>query len=671
MKILMLTESMERGGAETHVLTLASELTLMGHAVCVASGGGVLVPALLERGVSHVNLPLGSHSPKDVLKCRRVLRMMLKRGCFDIVHSHSRLASVIVSGLAKKYGAGFVCTVHARFRVTSLRRRFSKWGRYTVAVSEDLKQYLIEEYGKAPENITVIANGVDQELFFPVERESDGKMRIAFLSRLDSDCSLGARLLCEIAPRLCRLRADIEIIIGGAGRELSSICELARNAECELGYSCIKCVGEVTDVPRFMRSCDIFVGVSRAAIEAGLCGRSVVLCGNEGFFGEICEDNFEDALATNFCARGEKEGVADDLYLSLKLLLAESKKERRARASRLRELFLLNCSAHACAEQAVEVYLRASKKKEQGARGTLLCGYYGFGNMGDDILLRSAIERARCEYPDGGLCALTLGGRRDSDWFGVPCARRSSPIAILREIARCRRLIFGGGTLLQCDTSLRSMIYYAALLVTAKIMRRECILWGNGLGRADGWLARRILRMALACCDMIEVRDACSYALAKHLAPRARVVQNKDLAERKVCVYSSPRRAEYLLRRVLGHRQNRFIVAIPRARRQGKEIADLLVELARKRAEGYSILMIPMCEREDGVICKEMCAALGARMLSGLCFDDLVMIARRSEAVYSMRYHGLVAARLAGVSFVGIGDDDKISRYCSENGGGR
>ena len=670
MNILMLTESMERGGAETHVLTLASELARNGHSVCVASGGGALVDALCARGVSHVNLPLGSHSPSDILKCRHVLRKMLRKGSFDIVHSHSRLASVIVSGLAKKYGAGFVCTVHARFRVTPLRRRFAKWGRYTVAVSEDLKQYLVEEYGKAPENITVIANGVDQELFLPDERDSDGKMRIAFLSRLDVDCALGAQLLCEIAPRLCRLRSDIEIIIGGAGSELSSIRDLANSTEREIGHACIKCVGEVVDVPQFMRSCDIFVGVSRAAIEAGLCGRSVVLCGNEGFLGEICEDNFDYALAANFCARGEKKSVANDLYLSLKTLISEPENERRARAERVRELFLANCSAHACAEQTAEVYMRSFKKRGQRTRGTLLCGYYGFGNMGDDILLRSAIERARYEYPDDQVRALTLGGRRDRDRFGIPCARRSSPIAILPEISRCRRLIFGGGTLLQCDTSLRSMIYYAALLIMAKMMGRECILWGNGLGRADGWLSRRILRSALARCDMIEARDAHSYALAKHFATEARVVLEKDLAERKTCVFSSHQWAGYLLRRALGEKRNKFIVAIPRARRCDNDIAALSVELARKREEGFAILIIPMCEREDAALCDAMCGALGAATVRGICFDDLVMIARRSACVYSMRYHGLVAARLAGVRFVGIGEDDKISRYCSENGGG-
>lgn len=670
MKILMLTESMGRGGAETHVLTLASLLARSGHAVYVASGGGALVDALGASGVSHVDLPLGSHSPFDILKCRRVLRRMLGGGGFDIVHSHSRLASVIASGLAKKYGVGLVCTVHARFRVTPLRRRIAKWGRYTIAVSEDLKQYLVEEYAKAPENITVIPNGVDRDVFYPGDRDSNDKMRIAFLSRLDDDSSLGAHLLCEIAPRLCRLRSDIEIIIGGAGSELPLIRERAHSVEREIGHECIRCVGEIADVPQFMRGCDIFVGASRAAIEAGLCGISVVLCGNEGFFGEIRGENFEDALSTNFCARGEKESSADDLYLSIEALASEAENERRARAAEVRELLLTNCSAQACAEQTAEVYMRSLVTGEQRKRGTLLCGYYGFGNMGDDILLRSAIERARREYPGKSVRALTRGGRSDSDRFCIPCARRSSSIAVLRELFICQRLIFGGGTLLQCDTSLRSMIYYAALLIMAKMIGRECILWGNGLGRADGWLSQKILRSALACCNMIEVRDIRSYALAKRLACEERAALDRDLAERKAWVCSSTRRAEYLLRRALGEKRNKFIVVIPRARHCYNDIAALSAELFRKRTEGFSVLMIPMCERDDAALCNAMCAAVGAATVRGICFDDLVMIARRSACVYSMRYHGLVAARLAGVPFIGIGEDDKIIGYCSENGGG-
>ena len=48
---------------------------------------------------------------------------------------------------------------------------------------------------------------------------------------------------------------------------------------------------------------------------------------------------------------------------------------------------------------------------------------------------------------------------------------------------------------------------------------------------------------------------------------------------------------------------------------------------------------------------------------------DIIALMRGAEVVCSMRYHALVLAHVAGASFVGIGDDQKIKSFCSEYGG--
>ena len=58
MKILMLCDSMDCGGAETHVLTLSSALVARGHEVYIVSRGGRLVKELLRAGVKHLTLQL-------------------------------------------------------------------------------------------------------------------------------------------------------------------------------------------------------------------------------------------------------------------------------------------------------------------------------------------------------------------------------------------------------------------------------------------------------------------------------------------------------------------------------------------------------------------------------------------------------------------------------------
>ena len=669
MNILLLTDTLDMGGAETHVLTLAGELKRLGHSVTVCSGGGRLASKLRRISVRHIRLPLGSRAPLDMLLCRAALKKLLKAKKFDTVHSHSRLASFLVSDLAKRYGALFVSTAHARFKLTPLRRRLSRWGDHTVAVGEDLKQYLVEQYRLCPENISVIPNGVDPNVFvLKTDQAQKEHLRIAFLSRLDSDCSLGAELLCRIAPRLCKEHQNIEIVIGGGGSELCRIRSLAQRANKGIGRDAVKCLGQIRDVPSLMQSCDLLVGVSRVAIEGGLCGASIVLCGNEGFLGEITESNFGYALASNFCARGCEIPSSETLYNSISSILCRTHDERVASAMRMRELFLSNCASSVCSEMTERIYQSHQIKRIRQRGGTLLCGYYGYSNMGDDALLRASIDRARKEFGDP-IRALTKNGKQDSGRFGIPCASRSSPITVFRQIANCRRLILGGGTLLQTETSKRSFLYYASLLLLAKAMKKDRILLANGIGQIDGRLCRAIFKKALSGCQYIELRDKRSQKILKRLLPEESAYLACDLTESNPKNSCTECRAEYLLLRAKIDRSTRFALAIPKAKADKGDIQRLARELKEIKRSGIEILIVPMYERQDLGLCEHLCKILGARLMRGICFDDLCVIAGRSKRVLSMRYHGLVAAHLAGVKFSGVGRDTRLLDYCLENGG--
>lgn len=667
MRIFMLCDSMRIGGAQTHVLTLCEGLTVRGEEVTLVSGGGELAEKLCEIGVGHITLPLGSHSLLDIMKCRRRIRAILRRGEFDIIHSHSRLASALVCGIARRYRIPLVTTVHARFSSTPLRRRLSRWGDLSVAVSQDLKQYLVEVYGVAPENVRVIHNGVDASRFCP--RKRSGALTVGFLSRLDGDSSLGAELLCRLAPELCRRTGELRILIGGGGEERERIGRLAAKANALIGRECVVCCGAIGDVHSFLNSCDIFVGVSRAAIEAALCCSAVVLCGNEGFFGTLSPENFSVALKSNFCARGCEMASESELLNSLEALIREGRAELFSRGESLRALSLKSCSAEGMVSATEEVYARALSRYEKGY-GSLLLGYYGFGNMGDDILLRASIARARREFSDG-VCALTYGGRRDSVRFGVRCIPRASPIAVVSALLGCRRLILGGGTLLQNTTSRRSLVYYASLLIIARRLGKDCLLWGNGIGKIEGSLSSRLLSFALRSCRYVGLRDMRSFALAKHILKgrKAVTVLEGDLAETAEELYSESARAELLIYRSFGDIPPDLVAVVPRAKSGEDELTLLAKAISYERERKSALLFVVMNSKEDERACRELAALFGGKVISGACFGDAVELFKKCRRVYSMRLHGLVAAHIAGVEFFGLGSDDKIRSYCSERGG--
>ena len=142
MKILLLTDRLDTGGAETHLVELARGLRLAGHEVAVLSGGGACADVLEREGIPQYRVPLPTHDPLRLLAIRKTIKRLVRLHGYEILHAHARLPALLLRGRWRRVGR--VVTVHASFRCDRLRFRLSYWGERTVAVSEDLRSYLME-----------------------------------------------------------------------------------------------------------------------------------------------------------------------------------------------------------------------------------------------------------------------------------------------------------------------------------------------------------------------------------------------------------------------------------------------------------------------------------------------------------------------------------------------
>ncbi len=667
----MLISSLEIGGAETHVCTLARELSCRGHQVTVASAGGRLVSELRGWGIPHERLPLNRRMPWHLARSYGRLRRFLREERIDLIHAHSRIPARLVKGMASRRGIPLVTTVHARFSSGFLARRLSCWGGRTIAVSEDLGRYVETCYGVERKRVTVIPNGVDPSIFFPRDGEKSDKPRVVFLSRLDEDCSRGAILLCALAPILCEDFPEIEITIGGGGDYLCQGKSLAERVNRRMGRTVVCFVGEVDQPASLFRSAHVVLGVSRVAFEAMACGVPVVLGGNEGFLGLAAGENLARAERTNFCGRGEAPLEGDVLLSVLRSLLSASREERERIGLEGREYVLRHHSLAKTVDAIEGVYGQAV---EEGKR-VLLCGYYGFGNMGDDALLHAAIARAQDRFSGVEIVAMTRRGKRDEARFGVRCVRRTRIGAIRRELRRARALIFGGGTLLQEETSLRSLVYYSGLLRMAERVGVRCELWGNGLGTDYSKLGERLLRSALTGCAWIGLRDGESIRLAKGLVGSDTVHEDPDLALNTPS--AKEERVDALLSRWglrLGSDDQKsslvpYAVVAVRGRESGGYLRILREWLSMLRAEGLKLIFVPMFPAEDRRVSQRLSREYGGILAENLRADELVGVMANARVVCSMRLHALIFAATAGTPFVGFGAEDKIARFCREHGG--
>lgn len=332
-KILMATMKMDIGGAETHIIEVSKELAARGHEITVASNGGVFVPELEANGIKHVKIPFHSKSPSDVMSAYKLTKKLLKQEKFDIVHAHARIPTVICGRLARKFRIPYVTTAHLTFSVNPLWKILTDWGEGTVAVSDDIKEYLVREYGVPEKQIVVTVNGISTDTyseatdFSDVKQEfslSDTANRIVHVSRIDTDRSLAAIKLAEAAPNIHEKFPDAEIVIVGGGNDFERLKSAAEESNKQIGKEFIKLIGARTDINKFIASGKIFIGVSRAALEAMAMSRPTILAGNEGYLGIYSKDKFETAYSTNFCCRGEQDttsnAIADDVcrLLSMK-----------------------------------------------------------------------------------------------------------------------------------------------------------------------------------------------------------------------------------------------------------------------------------------------------------------------------------------------------------------
>ena len=670
MKILLVISSLECGGAESHFCALAENLVLMGHTVVAVSSGGRMADELEARGVRHIRIRLCGKDPFEMIDAYFKLLRLMKTETFDIVHVHTRLWAFLAYYAARRCKVPFTTTVHASFRTGYFYSKLSRWGNICISVSEDLSKYLADNYRVSAANIRVIPNGIDTELFASTESTEDGTVRVVFASRLDADCSSLAFLLCDVSERIREKYGDVEFYICGGGDKLAAL-EL-RSADKPFFHT----LGRVTDMPEFLKKADLFIGVSRAALEAMSCGVLTVLGGDEGYFGALtCEESVRSAALGNFCCRGMEKASEERLYRSVCKFLDLSKEERERISRVLSEYVRDHHDLRTTAKMTESVYREVIERHADTAgrvcdSDVVLCGYYGYGNMGDNALFRSAIGIAKKRFTGKRICALTRSPRRDAPEFNILCAKRMSPLSIKIALSGASVLVFGGGTLLQDGTSLRSLLYYAALIRYASSRGIRVELWGNGIGEPRGRLGEWMIGKALSKCSYVGLRDLRSLSYGLRLVGDRgadRLFFEPDLAIGQTP--SSESRVRYLMELYGISEEAPYAVVAPRGSAGRGYRKIMLEQLALLRSGGVELLFVPMFVREDLAECRKLCGDLGGSLAENITESDIVGLIMHSRIVCGMRLHSLVFAASAGVPFVGFGGDPKIEAFCQENGG--
>jgi len=341
MKILMLTTDLSVSGVSTTVIGIACRLSKLGMDVVCASGGGEMAYILGREGIAHYVLPIrtknGLH-PKILFSALKLVEV-IRRERVELVHAHTHVAQIAAQVACLLTRIPFVTTDHTFHRHRGLRRLFPFWGEHVIAVSEPIRESLVNDLRVSKSRVTCIPDGVDTEHFQPLTEADRKDMRefyklpredlvIGSVSRLVE--TKGYQYLFEALPGVLSRYPKISLLLVGDGKYRA---QLTRQIEAMGLNSHVRFVGFETDIRLIMGLIDIFVlpstggeGLGLPVLEAMAGGRPIV-ASNVGGLYTLVKDEVNGFLVPPGDAASLEEALC-------KLLGDHSLRERMGRTGR-------------------------------------------------------------------------------------------------------------------------------------------------------------------------------------------------------------------------------------------------------------------------------------------------------------------------------------------------
>lgn len=241
MRILHITSHLNVGGVTSSILSLSQGLAQRGHRVTIASGGGSLEAPVEAIGLGHWRVPLhtSQECSPQVFAATRTLAGRLKQEPVDVLHGHTRVGQVVACRLSRRLSVPYVATWHGFFRPHIGRRLWPCTGDATIAVSEPVREHLIQTFRVPPQRAHLIPHGIDPSPFeAPIRPSEQERLRQALgLGHAGPVVGTVARLVASkgvdhLVRSFTQVRAALpsaQLVIVGNGEERARLEQLARD----------------------------------------------------------------------------------------------------------------------------------------------------------------------------------------------------------------------------------------------------------------------------------------------------------------------------------------------------------------------------------------------------------------------------------------------------------
>ncbi|WP_426450486.1 polysaccharide pyruvyl transferase CsaB [Paenibacillus sp. S-38] len=303
----------------------------------------------------------------------------------------------------------------------------------------------------------------------------------------------------------------------------------------------------------------------------------------------------------------------------------------------------------------------------------VISGYYGFNNSGDEAVLQSILLALQEQGERQGVTfhpvVLSVSPAETARTYGVESAHRMRPMELWRAIRGADGLISGGGSLLQDETSPKTIPYYIGIIRLAQLLGKPVFIYSQGIGPVHrpkffGWI-----RSAFRRCRLITVRDEESKALLQRMGlsgSEVEVVPDPVMGMplKSAARHREPGGEERVLAPVIG-------VSVRFWNKDRSELDAAAEALRRVMDEtDASVRFLPFHLPADEEASEYVAERLGETYKHRISFargvthpQDMLAEAASVSVLLGMRLHSLIYAAGRYVPMVGISYDPKIDQF--------
>jgi glycosyltransferase involved in cell wall biosynthesis len=285
-KVLQLIETSGPGGAEKMLVNLVGELSKGEfHPIVCLRKEGWLNNQLQESGCETKIVP---HNGYINSAWFRQLSKLIQAEEICVIHAHEFAMNTYGSILSGLTGVPVITTVHGKSYYHEMwRRRFAyrliaRWSKM-VAVSEDIRTFLITQVGIKEDRVVTIHNGIDVKAYRDRSQGESAQQNGRTEYVIGAVGSLypvkGHTYLLKALAIVLKSQPHVVCKIAGQGRLLHQL--QAEAADLGIANQ-VTFLGLRHDIPQILQSIDVFVlpslseGLPLSVLEAMAAGKAVI-----------------------------------------------------------------------------------------------------------------------------------------------------------------------------------------------------------------------------------------------------------------------------------------------------------------------------------------------------------------------------------------------------------